>query len=244
MFMSKPEEDFPNSEVIDILSDRHNKLVQLRQTPDGNKLVARIYGSKALADMYEDGEFTFTQADETFRSFFEEAGIRVLDTTQLAGTEQNFDTVVVVEYLENLIPLAQAQTSTKVSLAERLPKLMRNDGIYGLHYQAVGPRTFDVIKDSEGNEEVVVVDTDPYLQRKSVTMRSFWIERLSDLLWNACDESEREEVLTAFIMSLSDELGDDLDTDPSLLDAFADAHLMSNGVHPRQMRSYGSDYSN
>ncbi|MDO8503116.1 MAG: hypothetical protein Q7S60_00315 [bacterium] len=223
-----------NARVVELLSSRDDKRVEVVEEPNGYRLVRRSYSRAAIDDIVNKAGLPFTKAWVAMHDIFRTAGIDIVPSIMFrpSSKESDFPIVVASEYLEDGNVRASS-TEAKVQMATGLGAILCGSSEF-FPSMTFMPDMFRVERDQTGADRLVLVDIDPYLIVRSTVIKDIWdatyIGKMSRLLWDDwCEPNERRRVVTAFVSSI----GPMLDHEgPRTFDAFAKVHLMSQGFDP------------
>lgn len=229
------------AEPIETLSAHDNKLLQVVETADGERLVTRSYTPEAVEEIEYNYGLDIKSAWEKMHETFTQAGIAIVPSKLIEVKGGEYPFIVVSEYLEDAKPLVDASTTIKRDTAVGLSKLLIADGDFVPAPEMIRGDMFAVVERG-GREEALLLDVDPlitpaYRMQKIDQNSRFYINRLAELAWDwwCTDEEERKEVISAMVMTLADFVTGRFDVESGTSRAFMDLHLMSNGVDMRQL---------
>ena len=212
---------------LETLSDRGDKLLQVVQEANGQKLVIRRFTADAVS-VIEDNGLGFDDAWKAMHKQFIDAGIVVLPS-QLLVTEGEYPFTVVATYLENGQALIEGSLKLKMELAYKLGKMLR--GRYMLHPQMLNEDMFMIETANDESEEVYLIDLDPIMMPRPITtniaifpgrqldaeivdgLDASYIDQLTRLFSDRwCKDGEKTPVLSTLFASLKESLGPDGDS--------------------------------
>ncbi len=225
------------------LSDDSTKLLEVVEEQDGEKFVTRCYTPDAVNDMemreHSWGDADFPQVWRAFRTAFSRAKVPTVPSVLLEDVK-DYQFVIVSDYIEDEVPVAEAPSGAKQEMAANLGKLVTASA-GGLIKLALSPEIIQegmfMIASAE-NERLCVTftDMDPLLKPKfdisDDSRRAAFIIRATDLLWRWSNGEEREQVIGSFLNNLSDSITDDFSLTSVTSAAFTRAHNVMHGADP------------
>lgn len=234
------------AEPVGLLSDRGDKRVEVMKEPDGSVFVRRTIGSGMERNIRQIYRLELDSSWEGLHELLDGVGLSSVPSFMLtegpavgAGTSA----VIISEYV-NIQPLEFASLPTKKDLAKKLGRLLdTTSGDYFLAPETVNDEMFGVVCDGD-SEEVLFIDMDPLVGNDRGQdlddVVGHNLTKFSELLWDTwCTPDERQEVMVDFIRAAAQTLGDRLEGDITsrTVNAFMNAHLMTNGIDPRTLPS-------
>jgi hypothetical protein len=221
------------SSIVDTLSTRGGKSVNLLKEPDGREFVERRYEkSWRPSAVFVSG--TFPEMLQDFIELADQANITVVPHSLQEG-----EGYIVYADKINGIDVSEASIETKIALTEKLVRISFPDRRtrYRVNISVLCPDMFIVQREQDGREVPVLTDIDPELSRNMTVdgNDAFYINCLAGLFydhWCKDDtDDEKREVMTALCKSLMTVIGED--SGMSSVMALSNVNHMKNGIDPR-----------
>lgn len=233
-----------DAEMVDVLSTRNGKLVELVRDENG-EFVRRKYLPEAVGEVEQVG-IAFGEAWNIFGQMFDNAGLEIVDSALIEETLDK-DPIIVAKFLGRIGSDASPkalETAEKVKLVGNIGRLLTSHPSFLPDSQGFLPDAFAVDPDTQ---KAVLIDIDPYLKqrdtgrfgtRRTEAIQGAFMRRSG---WNiaewAMDDDERTAMASAFCRTAGDVLRDDTSMD--LVNQFSYVHFMANGMSPKQLEQMG-----
>lgn len=225
--------------VVETLSTRGDKLLEVREDLDGERFVTRSFSPEAVDHVERHGT-DFATAFQGMHDVFADAGIEVVRGHLIKTEDEAFPFVAVQEYLEGAQDLSAAPTEAKEAVARSLGGMLVGPGNWLPTPEMLSASMFGVT-DIDGEAQVKLMDTDPHMLSdthivtRSESGKAWYLGRLGELFWDKwCEPEERQAVFVELVKSVAD-LAVEGDPLGELSRQFQIIHLMSNGVDTRQL---------
>lgn len=231
-----------NAEPVKLLSDRHDKLVEVVRDINDTRFVRRSYSADAVG-VFERRSLPFSEGINEIRQIFEGAGIELVSHRlfQFSPSESQYPVVIATEFLEDGIEAASTEAKIQAAIALGTIPCVQSDYHPGI--EIFSRDMFRVKRGSNGTDRLLLVDIDPYLSDRFNTSISEsatdirnggYIGKVSSLLWGSwCQPDERRPVIGAFVYSLVAQSKLDLTGNSRTSKAIMIALDMSQGMDMR-----------
>lgn len=217
----------------EMLSSRDGKEVIRCVEENGETFIVRNYNLRDFSETSPNSP-PFHIALQRFGELLEQTGIEVAHNTIVSIDERS--AVLLVEDVTDAIPVSEASTETKVTLATQLGRLLDPTLEYQLGLQMI-MEDMIVIDQSQGTDKPKFIDIDPYVipNIHSDQIDASVLQRITTLLWDKwCNVDERQEVMAAFEKSVAEcVFSDDNELGMDMLLAFSHINIMKSGIDPR-----------
>lgn len=231
-----------NAQPIELLSDRGQKRVEVVEDINGSRFVRRSYRQGAIRD-FEGRNLPFLSAWDAMHKIFSAVDIPVVSSVVfLPSGSSEFPAIAVSEYFKDG-DVAAAPTDAKVRMATGLGLIPHVPGKYLPGFEVFEQDMFRVGKGTDGTEELVLVDVDPYLDEKDMvastsSQKDIWmseyIKRITRIFWNKwCQPSDRRAVFSTFIRSFGSQFDIETNFNSRTTQALMDTQAMSQGLNLR-----------
>lgn len=233
-----------------VLSDRGKKKVSVMREPDGSTYVSRKYdeASELVGPNIFDNEASLTERWSKFVMTYADAPFSILPSSVVRDDEGGAE--IISAHREMVVPLREATLDTKKQIVAYLTSCAVGSSRMKPALATIQADMFNVLTLENGQEQVELLDVDPYLPMNS---RYYASEHSAELLdavidcmagtdlepgWSASDEERKELARTMVSTVIQHFPGDKLDElfsiDNPLSIPFSTVHLMTNGVDPRR----------
>lgn len=236
-----------DAQVVKEFSDTNGRLVELVRN-EGDEFVRRTYLPDSVSEIEQSSGVGFSETWQVYTEMFGSVGLSLVES-RLFEESLDGNPVIVTRFLGYLgseADIEKLPIERKVDVVGRLGKLLTAHKDFLPNAQGFMADGL-VIDLTTEDQEVVVVDVDPYVNfrgtgrfggahtasvQSAFMMRSGWnIDR-----W-ASDDEERSAMATAFCRTAGEVLDDH--TREAVLKSFTYVHFMSNGFGPEELRALG-----
>lgn len=225
---------------IEVLSARGGKLLQVMETPTGERFTTRSFTYEGVTNVVAGRGIEFREAWGAMYDLFEGAGISVLPSTLIESTG-DYSYIAVGEFIEPAASVSAASTHEKAELAKKLGGLLRpNLNGYTVAPEMVNDGMFVARPQEDGSHDITLVDLDPHIigagqLHDDGLVQTWMLTKLMGMFWDAwSSEDERVDVARSLFAGVAD-LFDDVDIMSPTGIALQDIHMMTNGVDFRSM---------
>lgn len=234
------------SRVVRLLSDSHEKIVELVEDTDGNRVVRRTYQAGAWGISRSKASFK-TSWNNMLRDFGK-AGINIVPS--FIYSTNNDAIVIASQYLHDARPIIDASTESKVEFAKSLGVLMIQTRDFFPDIQMFMADMAHVTKGQDEKDKIILTDIDPYeapfspstirnIPRLRDAQYSTYIKTVSRRFYDDwCHGEEKEEVIGAFLNGVVSvfEIDPTLASIMKTAEAFQQAQMLKSGIDLRKFK--------
>lgn len=226
-----------SAEKIRLLSNRDGKWIEVVQDVTGEQFVRRTYSPAEWGGVLSNG-LTFHEAWDAMHRDFARSGLEIIPSFIATLPSQQKEPIVVVsQFVPAAREIMTASVDGKKQLATSLGNMLHMSEEVLPHQQMLMRDMFQVGLSSKGKPSIMLVDVDPYVQPKPSpemldSKGAAYINQVSSLFYDFwCRESEREQVLGSFAISLMPLVNQD--TGMETMMALSNVNMLKQGLDLR-----------